>query len=69
MTNREGIGAALSTTLAGILVAHAGYSAAFITLSAVAAAGLLLFFFAMPETHAETDETRTGAYGRDLEPA
>jgi len=46
----QGIGAALSTTLAGIVVVHAGYSAAFLTLAAVAAAGLLLFFFAMPET-------------------
>jgi MFS family permease len=46
----QGIGAALSTTLAGIVVVHAGYSAAFVTLAAVAAAGLLLFLFAMPET-------------------
>jgi MFS family permease len=46
----QGIGAALSTTLAGIVVVRAGYSAAFVTLAAVAAAGLLLFLFAMPET-------------------
>ncbi len=46
----QGIGAALSTTLAGIVVVRAGYSAAFLTLAAVAAAGLLLFFFATPET-------------------
>jgi MFS family permease len=46
----QGIGAALSTTIAGIVVVHAGYSAAFVTLAAVAAAGLLLFLFAMPET-------------------
>jgi hypothetical protein len=39
-------------------------------LAAVAAAGLLLFLFAMPETHAETEETRDGAYGPGLqEPA
>ena len=30
----QGIGAALSTTLAGIVVVHAGYSAAFLTLAA-----------------------------------
>jgi MFS family permease len=66
----QGIGAALSTTLAGIVVVNAGYSAAFIMLAAVAAAGLLLFLFAMPETHAATEETRDGAYGPGLqEPA
>jgi MFS family permease len=53
----QGIGAALSTTLAGIVVVHAGYSAAFITLAAVAAAGLLLFYFGMPETRAKEEET------------
>jgi MFS family permease len=66
----QGIGAAVSTTLAGIVVAYAGYSAAFITLATVAAAGLLLFLFAMPETRAETEETRDGAYRPGLqEPA
>jgi MFS family permease len=46
----HGIGAALSTTLAGLVVVHAGYSAAFLTLGGVAAAGLILCFAAMPET-------------------
>jgi MFS family permease len=46
----QGIGAALSTTLAVAVVVYAGYSAAFLTLAAVAAGGLLLFLFAMPET-------------------
>jgi MFS family permease len=46
----QGIGAALSTTLAGVVVVYAGYGAAFLTLAVVATAGLLLFFFAMPET-------------------
>jgi len=32
------------------VVVHAGYNAAFLTLAAVAAGGLLLLFFAMPET-------------------
>ena len=35
----QGIGAALSTTLAGVVVVHAGYSAAFLTLAGVALAG------------------------------
>jgi MFS family permease len=46
----QGIGAALSTTLAGLVVVHAGYSAAFVTLGAVAAIGAAVFLFAMPET-------------------
>ena len=46
----QGIGAALSTTLAGFVVVHGGYSAAFLTLAGVAAVGLALYFFVMPET-------------------
>jgi MFS family permease len=46
----QGIGAALSTTLAGIVVVHAGYSAAFLTLAAIAVVGLALCFFVMLET-------------------
>jgi MFS family permease len=46
----QGIGAALSTTLAGFVVVHAGYSAAFLTLGAVAGFGALLCFWALPET-------------------
>jgi predicted MFS family arabinose efflux permease len=56
----QGIGAALSTTLAGIVVVHAGYSAAFITLAAVAGAGLLLFLFAMPETGSSAASSTSG---------
>jgi predicted MFS family arabinose efflux permease len=46
----QSIGAALSTALAGLVVVHAGYSAAFITLGGMAAIGVVVFFFAMPET-------------------
>jgi MFS family permease len=46
----QGIGAALSTSLAGLVVVHAGYSAAFLVLAGIAAAGFLLYFFGMPET-------------------
>jgi predicted MFS family arabinose efflux permease len=46
----QGIGAALSTTIAGLIIATAGYSAAFLVLAAIAALGLMLFSFAMPET-------------------
>jgi MFS family permease len=44
------IGASLSTTLAGLVVVMAGYSAAFLTLAAIAGTGLALFVVAMPET-------------------
>jgi predicted MFS family arabinose efflux permease len=46
----HGVGAALSTTLAGLIIVHAGYSAAFIALGGVAAIGAAVFLVAMPET-------------------
>ena len=46
----QGIGAALSTTVAGLVTAHFGYSAAFLTLAGCATAGVLMFQLAMPET-------------------
>jgi MFS family permease len=46
----QGIGASLSTTVAGLIVVVSGYSAAFLTLAALATAGLMLFWVAMPET-------------------
>jgi MFS family permease len=46
----HGIGAALSTTLAGLVVVNAGYNAAFVTLGGVAAIGAAVFLLAMPET-------------------
>ncbi len=45
----QGIGAALSTALAGFIVVHAGYGAAFLTLGGLAALGAVLFAVAMPE--------------------
>ncbi|VTZ28594.1 conserved membrane hypothetical protein [Methylocella tundrae] len=46
----QGVGAALSTSLAGFIVVRAGYSAAFLALGAIAAFGFLLYLFGMPET-------------------
>ena len=46
----QGIGAALSTTIAGLVVVHAGYSAAFLTLAGVAIVGAAVFFFGLQET-------------------
>jgi MFS family permease len=55
-----GIGGALSTTIAGLLVTHAGYSAAFLTLAAISAGGLVMFVIAMPETERETRPSDAG---------
>jgi MFS family permease len=56
----QGIGASLSTTVAGLVVVRAGYSAAFLTLAAIAAVGLALFWSAMPETW-RSDERSTSS--------
>jgi MFS family permease len=50
MITAHGIGAALSTTLAGLIIVHASYSAAFIALGSVAATGAAVLLLAMPET-------------------
>ena len=52
-----GLGAALSTAIAGFIVVQAGYSAAFLFLAAVAAAGLLGYCALMPETLRTTSKT------------
>jgi MFS family permease len=62
----QGVGAALSTTLAGLVVVHAGYSAAFLTLAAVAGAGFLVFLLAMPETRAQDETMRPAADPGDM---
>lgn len=54
----QGIGAALSTTLAGVIVVWWGYSAAFLTLAALAAAGVMLFWLGMPETKDITETAK-----------
>ncbi|MCK1543522.1 MFS transporter [Bradyrhizobium sp. 147] len=51
----QSIGAALSTTLAGLVVVGAGYHAAFISLGAVAAIGAVICFFALPQTRQGAD--------------
>jgi len=48
----QGIGAALSTTLAGLVVVKAGYSAGFLVLGAIAAIGFVVCWVALPETSA-----------------
>jgi sugar phosphate permease len=50
VSTAQGVGAVLSTTLAGFVAQHFGYSAAFLTLAGCAASAALLFWLAMPET-------------------
>jgi MFS family permease len=45
-----GIGAALSTTLAGAVIVLGGYDLAFLTLAGIALLALGVFFFGVPET-------------------
>ena len=47
----QGLGASLSATLAGVIIVSAGYSAAFLSLAAIAALGFALYLFVMPETY------------------
>ena len=46
----QGIGAAVSATLAGAIIVSAGYSTAFLVLAAIAGGGFALYLLAMPET-------------------
>ena len=46
----QGLGAALSTGIAGLIVVAAGYSTAFLFLAAIAAIGFVVFALLMPET-------------------
>src|SRR5262249_32454822 len=57
ITTAQGIGAALSTTVAGIAVVHFGYSTAFRLLGIIGGTGLLLCFFVMPETRSDRRKT------------
>jgi MFS family permease len=45
-----GIGAALSQTIAGAIVHHFSFDAAFLFLAAIAAAAFSILYFFMPET-------------------
>jgi sugar phosphate permease len=52
----QGIGASMSGLVAGEIVDHFGYSAAFGTLGIAALVGLAAFFFGMPETARDHEE-------------
>jgi len=48
----QGLGAALSASLAGVIIVAAGYSVGFLTLASIAALGSVLYLVAMPDTKA-----------------
>jgi MFS family permease len=56
----QSIGAALSTTLAGLVVMKAGYNAAFLVLGTIAAIGVAVCWFALPETRSQVAPGRSG---------
>jgi MFS family permease len=67
----QSIGAALSTTLAGLVVVKGGYSAAFLTLGAIAALGFVVCWLLLPETRERADPgvtrlQRTAAAGSGI---
>lgn len=57
LATAQGLGATLSTTVAGFIIVHASYSAAFLSLAGIAAAALMLFWLGMPETRPAQDDT------------
>ncbi len=65
----QGLGAALSATLAGVIIVSSGYSAAFLTLAAIACAGLVLYVVLMPETKDYKPPIDAAAAGARAAPA
>jgi len=55
-----GIGATLSTALAGFIADHFGNTVSFMSLAAAGAAAVLMVWFAMPETRDALEEETTG---------
>ncbi|MFJ2527375.1 MFS transporter [Pseudomonas helmanticensis] len=61
LTTVFGLGAALSNGLAGFVVQEAGYSAAFLTLAAIAAVAVVLLGIGVPETQRSGRQPESGA--------
>ena len=59
----QGLGAALSATVAGLIIVSAGYATAFLVLAAIAATGFALYLFLMPETRGVEAASRTPGGG------
>ena len=65
----QSIGAALSTTLAGLVVVKAGYSAAFLTLGAIAAVGVAVCCFRLARDAASIADCEAARLGQTARPA
>jgi predicted MFS family arabinose efflux permease len=61
-----GIGAALSTTIGGVLIQHLGYRASFLGLSGIALLAFAVLWFAIPETLSHTSANPTP--GSEIDP-
>lgn len=59
VSTAQGIGAAFSASLTGFIIVAAGYSAAFLTLAAISATGLVLCLLVMPETLSRGGDDRS----------
>lgn len=64
----SGIGAALSTAFAGLIIVRLGYDVAFLALAAVAGLGFLVYAFGMPETRSD-HHTAAPSEGEVVPPA
>ncbi len=58
----QGLGAALSATLAGVIIVSAGYATAFLVLAAIAVLGFLIYLLAMPETRGMKTEAASTSH-------
>jgi predicted MFS family arabinose efflux permease len=56
-----GIGAALSTTIGGVLIQHLGYRASFLGLAGIALLAFAVLWFAIPETLCDAAANTTGS--------
>jgi MFS family permease len=54
----QSVGAALSTMVAGLVVVQIGYSAAFLTLGAIAGVGAAVCFLALPDARSDCSRSR-----------
>ena len=54
-----GIGAAMSTTIGGVLIQHLGYRASFLGLGGIALLAFAVLWFAIPETLSKSSANST----------
>jgi predicted MFS family arabinose efflux permease len=64
-----GIGAAMSTTIGGVLIQHLGYRASFLGLAGIALFAFTALWFAIPETLSHSVANSTSDSDDELPPA